>query len=429
MLSEELQERLVEQLVDRIEDLNLTILTEIGKQIKYIGTLTPSQAHKLSQMIMYGENMNKIARELAKITNLSVQDIYKIFKQTAIENQEFARQFYKAKGVKFVPYSENIPLQKEVKAIAKITANTYKNLMKSTAYVLDDRLVPIGKIYQEVLDKAILSVSQGKEAYSEIMRKTMQNLADNGMRIRLDKNGKPTGTRVIDFKSGRSVRADSQIRMNLLDGVRTLFNELQKQFGDEYGADGIEISHHQNSAPDHIDTIDGKQFARIDVIKEQILDGTQKNIKLNDIKDDMVKVNGKWYKDFDSVNNKLERPVSTLNCRHYTFSIVLGVSKPEYTEEQLKADKERNLKGFEYNGKHYTLYEGTQLQRRMETRIRQYKDRQIVARSMGDADEIGHCQRKITEWNYRYKTLCNASGLRPKMERMRVSGYQRVKVG
>jgi len=395
MLREEMQERLVEKLIDRIEDLNLTILTEIGKQIKYIGTLTPSQAHKLAQMILYGEGMNKIARQLSSITNLSVKDIYDIFKKTAIENQEFARQFYIAKKVKFVPYTQNKVLQSQVNAIAKITANSYRNIMNSTAYVLDDKLVPIGKIYQEVLDKAILSVNQGKQTYNEIMRKSMKQLTEKGMRIRVDKQGKPTGTRVIDFKSGRSIRADTQIRMNLLDGVRTLSNELQKQFGEEYGADGIEISVHEHPAPDHED-IQGHQYSN---------------------------------EEFDKLNNELDRPISTLNCYHYIFSIVLGVSRPEYTQEQLDKIKEENQKGFEINGKHHTLYEGTQMQRRIETRVRQQKDRQIMAREMGDMETVGNCQRNISQLNREYKELCEKSGLKPKNIRMTVSGYRRVRVG
>lgn len=191
MINEKMQERMVEQLVDRIEDLNRTLLTEIGKQIKYIGTLTPTQAHKLAQMTLYGESMNQIARELARITNMSVLDIYEIFKKTAIENQEFARQFYKARHVKFIPYSENKVLQKQIKAIATLTANRFRNIMNSTGYVLDDKLVPIGKIYQEVVDKAILSVSQGKTTYQEEMRKAMKQLAEKGIRVRLDKKRKP----------------------------------------------------------------------------------------------------------------------------------------------------------------------------------------------------------------------------------------------
>ena len=195
MISEEMQEKMVEQLIDRIEDLNREILTEIGKQIKYIGTLTPTQAHKLTQMLMYGENMQKIARTLAKITNMSVNDINNILKQTAIENQEFARQFYKAKSVKFVPYSENKALQEQVKAISKITAKRFRNIINSTGYVLNNRFIPIQKVYTEVLDNAILNIMQGKTTYQEEMRRAMKELTEKGVRVRLDKNGNPTGTK------------------------------------------------------------------------------------------------------------------------------------------------------------------------------------------------------------------------------------------
>ena len=70
------------------------------------------------------------------------------------------------------------------------------------------------------------------------------------------------------------------------------------------------------------------------IFQEQIASGEEKEIKLSDISGDRVKVKGKWYKDFDSVNEKLDRPVSTLNCRHYTFSGILGISQPLYTKEQ-----------------------------------------------------------------------------------------------
>ena len=428
MLSEEMQDRLIEGLLGRVEQLNTELITEIGKQIKYIGTLTPSQAHKLAQILLYGENVNWIAKRLSEVTNLNVREIYQILKKTAIENQEFARQFYKARNVEFIPYEKNRLLQKEVKAIAKLTANRYKNIMNSTAYVMDGKLVPLNKIYTEVVDKAILSVSQGKESYQVVMRKTMNELVDAGLRVRIDKNGNPTGTRVVDYKSGLSRRADTAIRMNTLEGIRTVSNELQRQFGEEYGANMVEVSHHENSAPDHIDSIDGKQFARIDVIKQQIKNGEEKEIKLSDIDGDKVKVKGKWYKDFDSVNEKLDRPVSTLNCRHYTFNGILGISKPLYTEEQLEKDKQKNLDGFEYEGEHYTLYEGTQLQRRIETKVRQQKDRQILAKSMDDLDGVGNCQRKISQLMDKYDDLCKKSGLKPKMNRMTVSGYRRMKV-
>ena len=51
MLSEEVLEKVVERLTNRIEQGNEYILTKIGNKIDEIGTLQPTQAIQLSQMI------------------------------------------------------------------------------------------------------------------------------------------------------------------------------------------------------------------------------------------------------------------------------------------------------------------------------------------------------------------------------------------
>ena len=52
-----------------------------------------------------------------------------------------------------------------------------------------------------------------------------------------------------------------------------------------------------------------------------------------------------------------KRHIGEYNCYHKIFSIVLGVSKPEYTDKQLNDIRESNLSGFDFEGKHYTMYE------------------------------------------------------------------------
>lgn len=52
-----------------------------------------------------------------------------------------------------------------------------------------------------------------------------------------------------------------------------------------------------------------------------------------------------------------KRNIGEYNCYHKVFPIVLGVSKPEYTDKQLQNIQESNLSGFEFEGKHYTMYE------------------------------------------------------------------------
>ena len=73
---------------------------------------------------------------------------------------------------------------------------------------------------------------------------------------------------------------------------------------------------------------------------------------------------GEVAKDYKGISRQLGhskngsyRHISEYNCYHKIFSIVLGVSKPEYTDKQLNDIRESNLSGFEFEGKHYTMYE------------------------------------------------------------------------
>ena len=387
MLSESALERLAERLVNRIEELNAYYIEKLGKQITTIGSVMPSQVRELFQTVQYGADIDDIMNKIAEITNLNVQDIYDIFEEVAKQNQEFAKQFYEYKNVRFIPYEQNQELQRQVRALAKITADEYINISQTMAYVVyndsgERVFTDLSRTYQEVTDRAILSISQGRESFDTTMQKTMRDLTKNGLRT-------------VDYASGYSRRLDSSVRMNIMDGVRRLNRELQTQFGEEFGADGVEVSHHENPAPDHEDTVDGRQFSN---------------------------------EEFESVNNSLTRHVGELNCYHMIYSIVLGVSQPLYSKEALGESKKHNHDGFEFEGTHYTMYEGTQLQRQIETKIRQYKDRQIGAKAIDDMDEVGKCQQKIEQLMQKYNDLSKVSGLKTKVDRLRVEGYRKVKV-
>lgn len=397
MLNEEMQNLMAEKIVNRIEKLNSLYLTKIGEAIKKIKSLTPSQAYQLGQILKYGGSYNEITNELEKVSNLSQKDIELIYEQVAKDNQGFAKQFYEYKNIDFIPYKDNIILQQQVKAMAEITNKTFNNLSRTTGFMMIDNsgkkiFNSLSQTYQNVIDEAITSIAQGKEAYSTAMRRTMKQLADSGIRQ-------------IDYTSGYSRRLDTSVRQNILDGMRELSNKVQQDFGKEFDADGVEISVHSNPAEDH-ENIQGKQYS---------LNGD-------------VIVKGKKYKDFNTMNNSLDRQISTLNCYHYIFSIVLGVSKPQYSQEQLNKIKEDNEQGFEFEGLHYTNYEGTQLQRKIETAIRKNKDRQIIGRASDDSEIVNQAQEQITLLTNKYNKLSKASNLPTKLQRLSVSKYHRVKV-
>ena len=395
MLRQEIEEQLAERLVDRIEKGNAFILEKIGNAIKTISTLSPSQAYQLSQILKYGGSYEEIIKELSKISKKNIQDIQKIFEEVAKNNKQFAKDFYRYRGIDYIPYSKDIGLQNQVMSIARLTANSYINIANSRVIglVQDNTFKPLQQAYQDTIDKAIINLIQGKQDFYSSMRETLKELGSNG---------------VVTYESGQKRRLDSAVRMNILDSIRQLNNETSRRFGQEYNADGIEISVHSNPAPDHED-IQGRQFSNEEYDKLE---------------------SGQIAKDYKGhiYDGSNKRHISEYNCYHKIFAIVLGVNEPEYTDKQLKEIIDKNEQGFDFDGKHYTMYEGTQLQRRIETEIRKQKDTQILAKASGDMELVGDCQGKITKLSHKYNELCNISGLKPKKQRMSVSGYRRTKV-
>ena len=142
--------------------------------------------------------------------------------------------------------------------------------------------------------------------------------------------------------------------------------------------------------------------------------------------EDAVSYDGIKFPAISEETGRDRRSISEYNCRHYIYSIVLGVSQPNFTEKALQNIIDKNEKGFELDGVHYTGYEGTQLQRKLEREIRTQKDLQILGRSSRNKEMILDAQEKISQLTYKYKELSDISGLKTRMDRLRVGGYKRI---
>ena len=431
MLNENKQEELLKIFQQRFENYNTQVLKTLGETIKKFKNLNPKEAYSLGQQLKYNTTVKDLLDELSKISGLSVKDLKVILEKVAKENINFADVYYKSRGLETPLYSENRALQRLVNSVYKIAGEEFKNIAKSTGFRLlgdngEPLLLDIDETYKYVIDKCVVAISQGKETYQQAMRSTLKQLSDSGVRR-------------IDYANNYSRRIDSSVRMNVMDAVREVSNQSQMLFGEEFGYNAVEVSHHSNSAPDHSNNdiengkfdIDGHQFVKLDILKEQIKNGMEKEITLKDIDgvNHRVKCKGKWYYDFDYINNNLNRPVSTMSCYHYIFSVVLGVSRPQFTDKQLEEDKKKNNDGFEFEGKHYTFYDGEQLLNRIALEIRKNKDTQIMAKSSGDDDLILSSQTKITQLTTKYRQVVKVSGLPNKLATKGwVPGYKRTSV-
>ena len=401
-MEEEIENVLIERIVRRQEKLDEEILKEIGEILGKIGNLTPSEAYTIGQQLKYGGSLDRIIELISKYSNITEEEIYKMLENEARTNLDFSEKYYKAKQVDFIPYEQNIPLQNKVREIAIATLNEYRNISRTTGITYLDstgnRLTrPFREAYSEIVDNAINNVAMGKETFFQGLKRQLKTIGRSGVQS-------------IEYESGYHRRIDSALRMNLQDGLNSLSIAQQEIMGEQFGNDGWEVTVHENPAPDHFD-IQGHIFNVEEFDKLQDYD------YLGEVKD----VNGRIY---DKTLEGHTRPIGQLNCYHRAFAIVLGVDEPRYSQEELDKINEQNEKGFEFEGKHYTMYQGTQLQRRIETELRSLREEEMTLKAT-KTDEI-EIQEAILSNKERqgmlitkYHELSKVSGLRPKLERTR----------
>ena len=385
-------ELLLERFYNRFNQYNTKVLEKMGEAIKKFDGVSPTVAHQIAQQLKYGADIDDLIAELSQLSGKSIKDIEEAFDLVAEENVAFAEVYAKAKKMEFVDYKDNDQLKRLVKGIAGETNATFKNISRAKAigFVLKDAdgnkiFKNLKKTYNDLIDEAVFNVTTGISDYQSAMRGVMKQLADSGVKIHEEKVG---------YKSGYNVRIDSAVRQNVLTGVRKVNLEIQKQVGRDFGADGVEISAHSPCAEDHL-PIQGKQFSN---------------------------------KEFKKLNASLERPIGEYNCRHFVFSIVLGVNQPSYSDKMLNQMNKESQSIIEYEGNKYTKYEATQVQRKLETAIRKEKDRQIIARASGDKESVGTAQSNISTLTQKYNDFSKNAGLDTYKNRLAVSGYRRVSV-
>lgn len=386
-------ELLLERFYNRFNQYNTKVLQKMGEAIKKFDGISPSIAHQIAQELKYGFDIIELKEELSKISEKSIKDLEEAFDIIAKENNDFAKLYAKVNNIDFIEYKDNEQLQQLVSAIKKETEELFLNISKTNAigFVLKDKegnklsFKPLKDAYIDLVDEAVLNVTTGVDDYQSAMRGVTNQLAQSGVKIHEEK---------IEYPSGYNIRIDSAVKQNILTGIRKLNINIQQQVGELYGANGVEISAHSGCAEDHLH-VQGKQYSK---------------------------------KEFEKVNGSLDRPIGEYNCRHFIFNIVLGVSQPNYTQKQLKQFEKESISTIKYEGKTYTMYEATQVQRKMETAIRQAKDNQIINVAKGDKDEVAKYQQKITELTNKYKEFSDYAGLDVYTERLRVSGYKRVNI-
>lgn len=401
MLNKNQLELIPDRIYQRLNNINTEYLVSIGEVLKDIGELRPTDIHQLQQMYNFGSQTDKMARMLSEATQKNTEDIYKLFDAVAKDNYTFAKPFYEAKLMDYIPYEENIPLQRKVRAMAKQTVDEYVNLSQHTAFAVfskdgksiapyfaankDKIVTPASEVYTKISDYAITQVQLGMESYNKAVTDIIKTMSASG--IRTVDYAKKEG------EKGYSRRLDTAVRQNVLWAVKECNQQTANLVGEEFGADGMEVDYHMHPRPSHAD-MGGRQYAL----------GQTRTVK------------GVHYPSFEE---KAKPLLEEYGCLHFAFPIILGVSRPAYTEEELQQFKIDDNKTFEFEGEKYTMYDGIQLQRKIETKLRHQRDILNMAKAAGDGDTELIARGKIRMISDKYAELSNVSGLPTQMERTR----------
>lgn len=362
------------QLADPINDY---LIKDIARRISEAGQLTSTAAYEVWRAQQLGLSQRQIKKELRRLLKISHRELRKLLTQTAEVGYDF--------DIKHLPYVQALPFEKNpvmqqvVSAAVSLAQDDFTNLTQ-TLGMIDPfgNALPLQDAYRSCTDFAFKQVATGAADYMTAIRQATANLAKHGVRV-------------IDYESGVHTGMEAAVRRNIMGGLGLMQEQITQHNHDALGANGWEISAHAASAPDH-EPIQGKQYSD---------------------------------SEYQSLNNSLQRRIGTLNCGHAAFPILLGISKPMYTPEQLRQFREDNAAGVTYQGRHYSMYEATQKQRQIERTIRAQKRRIQVAESTGDKDRLLSAQIRLTRLNDEYRQFSRATGLRTQRERAEVAGFGR----
>lgn len=383
MLNQKELEKAIDKLMLRFEEVNRFFVAKIAAQIKKIGELNQSSINRLTLMAEMNFDMAEINKKLADAVSMSTADLFSIYNNALNDvytDPNFARVVQQTPLTppqlgRLNQYAQSVSLQ---------TAGTIQNLSNTTA---------TSQVYREAVDKAVLAVSSGLTDYKSATREIVRDLGYNGMQVY--------------YESGYHRRLDTAVRQNVIDGANQIAQNGSILMGEMLGYDAYEISAHARSAPDH-EPVQGRVFLKAD------FENMQKGLPFRDI-------DGTLYQPF-------RRPIGEWNCMHIAMSFSTQHSVRKYTDQQLAQWKADNNAGCTIDGKHYTIYQATQLMRKIETEVRRQKDTANAARQAGDDALRQQCQRKINALGAKYAQVVQASGLTARKDRMTVEGFRAVKI-
>lgn len=338
MLSPSYLDSLPDSFVKLFQEVEEQILQDVARRIGKMDTVTATANWQLWRYQQTEALREDVIKLLAKYSGKSEATIRRLLLQAATEAMEREDAIYYHYDLEPTPFEESPALNTLLDAGARQTCGTWQNLTATTANTVTGA-------FERTLDAAWGKVSTGAFDYKTAVKQAVDSLAD--------------GMPMVTYPSGHKDSIEVAARRAILTGVNQTAGKLQEARMDEMGCEFVETSAHGGARPSHAEW-QGRRFHR----------------------GGAVDYLGKHYPDFETATGYgTGEGLCGWNCRHTFFAVFpeLG-DPPAWTEESLQELTARNI---EYNGKMYTAYEISQMQRARERHVRRWKKRYLADSAAG----------------------------------------------
>lgn len=379
----EILDALPEELAKIYRALENTLLDEICSRLVFADQLNEVTVQDIRALRSHGIDLKSIEEAISKTAGISKQKLNSLLNDVVERNQKYYTEVI---DLAHVTQPETLVDAATVDAIKRQTHDTFRNLTASMGFLVGKTMLKPARAYQWALDNAEMQIQSGAISYNQAIKAVVKQLADSGLRV-------------VDYESGHRDQIDVAARRAVMTGVNQICAKYTEQSAEYLDTPYFEVSAHAGARD-----IPGKSPWS----SHKAWQGLVYSTRSNDIYPSIYDVCG-----LGAVDG-----LEGANCRHRRNVWVEGVSERTYTDEQL-AHIDDDL-GCTFDGKKYTAYEATQMQRRVERQIIKQKKLVTAYKASEQKDEYYAAKAKLARLNAKYKAFSEAAGLPLQWERTKV---------
>lgn len=381
----EILDALPEELAELYRALEDTLLDEICSRFKLADQFNEVTVQDIRALRSHGIELKDIEKAIRKTSGISEKKLKELLDDVVERNQKYYTDLI---DLAHITQPETLVSIEDTWAIYEQTKQTMRNLTRSMGFLVNAgrTMLSPAKAYQWVLDNATMQIQSGAINYNQAIKSAVRQLAQSGLKV-------------VDYESGHRDQIDVAARRAVMTGVNQTCAKYTEQSAEYLETPYFEVSAHSGARdkPGPSPWSSHKDWQ-----------GKVYSIRAGDIYQNIYEVCGLGYVD----------GLEGANCRHRRFPWVEGVSERTYTDEKLEHIDDGL--GCTFEGKTYTAYEATQMQRRVERAIRKLKREKAAYKSAGLTEEEQAVNIRLRRVNAKYTAFSKAAGLPEQRERMKV---------